>query len=881
MRRSAILFIILSLVAPLAFSGCGTGNTGPAGASAPTTGTLAGTVTDAVKGDALSGVTVTAKDSGGTVLGTAATDNTGSYTLGSLPLGTVTVYFSKTYYTPPGGLIVGVLAGQTVTINATMSEAASGMPSVAITGYNNGMYTTDDFGYGGTAALAASGNDPNGDTLTYSWSNATSPVLGSVTGSGTSGTVAFPAMTAAFASRYDSANLATISGYNYSDNQIGRFGILPITPDTRGQVTAKVTVSDGRGQSASVTLTLNAASVLTGVPNVAVGTRVYMNRGNDNASQTWTLIPPTGSTAALDNASSRTPSFVADIAGSYALSAGGSSTTIHAGNWVGVITGGSGNSITVDSACTGCHNDITASDGFTPWLGTAHSTMFTRGINGGNGSFYGVGCLVCHTVGFDRGTANGGFDDLAAASGWVFPSTLAAGNWDNMVATFPVQNPNTSPVRLANIQCENCHGPQNSGGHGSTGPIDSMNLFTSSRISFSAEQCATCHASGAGYHIYSEWTTLSDDGMGHSNRSRAIASGTSAHCGRCHSVQGFQIYLDQLDAGTIGNIASSTWSSVTAANVEPVTCTACHDPMDATNPHQLRVYDNSALLPAGFRVAGFGKGALCVTCHNSRNGAQSGSTTQTYLHEDTETYNSGDPTGYSAPHQACQSDVFAGRNAYFMGGTLPMISKHAAVEDTCVGCHMELQPATHLSHGSTAHDTHRFIIADNDVATLCANCHSSSVNGEGIQASIEAGLVNLKSKIETAAQTKFSGMADNIAVTGATDPATDTTIGSGSGNFSGSLVTSVELEELHGQIAFIFNTSSPVTFGSASASRFAVQLGNIKNATTALAVYALNGNMVRAGWNYFLIEGDGTKGIHNPTFAQLVLNNTLAQDVSF
>lgn len=870
MRRSAILFIILSLVAPLAFYGCGTGNTGPAGASAPTTGTLAGTVTDAVKGDALSGVTVTAKDSGGTVLGTAATDNTGSYTLGSLPLGTVTVYFSKTFYTPPGGLIVGVLAGQTVTINATMSEASTGKPSVAITGYNNGMYTTDDFGYGGTAALAASGNDPNGDTLTYSWSNATSPAIGSVTGSGTQGTVTFPTMTEAFASRYDSANLATISGYTIPD----RFGILPILPDTRGQVQAKVTVSDGRGQSASVTLTLNAASVLTGVPNVAVGTRVYMNRGNDNASQTWTLTAPSGSTATLDNAASRTPSFVADIAGSYALSAGGNSITIYAGNWQGVITGGSGNSVTPDPACTGCHNDVSAVDEFTPWKTTGHATIFATGINGGSGTS-GTSCFYCHTVGYDWGTANGGFDDLATAAGFVFPSSRVAGNWDNMLANYP------TVARLANIQCENCHGPQTTAAHGSTGPISNLNEFASSRIRFTAEVCATCHASGAGHHIYSEWTTLSEDGMGHSNRSRAIASGTSAHCGRCHSAQGFPLYVDQLNAGTIGNIASSTWSFVTAANVEPVTCTACHDPHDATNPHQLRVYNDSPLLPAGFRVAGFGKGALCVTCHNSRNGARSGSTTQTYLHEDEETYNSGNPTGYSAPHQACQGDVFAGRNAYFMGTTLPMISKHAAVEDTCVGCHMELQPVTHLSHGSTAHDTHRFIIAEGDVATLCANCHSASVNGEAIQASVEAGLTNLKSKIETAAKAKFNGMANNIAVTGATDPATDTTIGSGSGNFSGSLVTSVELEELHGQIAFIFNTSSPVTFGSASASRFAVQLGNIKDAGTSAAVYALSGNMVRAGWNYFLIEGDGTKGIHNPTFAQSVLNNTLAQDVSF
>jgi hypothetical protein len=48
--------------------------------------------------------------------------------------------------------------------------------------------------------------------------------------------------------------------------------------------------------------------------------------------------------------------------------------------------------------------------------------------------------------------------------------------------------------------------------------------------------------------------------------------------------------------------------------------------------------------------------------------------------------------------------------------------------------------------------------------------------------------------------------------------------------------------------------------------------------TTAL--YALSGNLVRAGWNYFLVEGDESKGIHNPTFVNTVINTTLRQDLT-
>ena len=915
-KRTLFLMCSIFLIVPLLFLGCGSGDTGAAGASgtsAPTTGTIAGTVTDAVKLDACAGVTVTAKDSGGAVLGTATTNASGNYSLASLPLGSVTVYFAQTYYTSPGGMTVGVLGGQTVTINATMSEAAAGGPSVAITGYNNGMYTSDDFGYGGTAALAASGNDPNGDTLAYAWSNATSPVLGSVSGSGTTATVTFPTLAQAMASRADTANNGTISGYDYLE---GRFGILPILPDTRGAVSTKVTVTDGRGQSASVTLALNSASVLTGARNVPRGARVYMNRGNDNASQLWTITAmPAGSAAALDNTSSRTPSFVADVSGQYTLTAGANTITLNAGTWTGIVDSAgatdTGYTYGQEGVCLTCHNDTFAINMFTPWYATAHAKIFTLGVTGGDGT-RGTGCLNCHTVGYDRGTDNGGFDDLASSTSWVFP-TRNASAWTNMVANFP------AVAQLANIQCENCHGPQASQGHMTTGPlgeIASNNTFASDRISYSAELCATCHASGTGHNLYSQWNSASAEGFGHSNRSRAIASGKSSHCGRCHGAQGFTVYVDQLEAGVVGSIDDVTvpagakfLSSISAANVEPVTCTACHDPHDATNPNQLRVFGDTALLPSGFQMTGVGKGALCITCHNSRNGARTGSKTATYLHEDGETYNGGNPTGWSAPHQACQSDVFAGRNAYFMGsGSLPQISRHAAVEDPCVGCHMVLNPKSHLSHGSPAVDAHRFRIEEANLASFCGNCHGAgTVNGEAIQASIESGLEHLAAKMVASLQAKLNGTSAGAPIYMTLYPtdaagniltnASGGEVQSTRGQFvydNTNVATTISVIEPHGQIGFLVTLTNPTTLTIGGVdytfSKFEVQLGNIFSTqppatgtitpTDLYSVYKLSGNMVRAGWNFFLIEGDQSLGIHNPSFAQAVLNVTVAQDLS-
>lgn len=888
-KRVLVLICSVFLIVPLLFMGCGndgaTGAAGDNGTNAPTTGTIAGTVTDAVKLDGILGVTVTAKGSDNVVKGTATTDATGAYSLANLPLGTVTVYFAQTDYTSPGGMTVGVLGGQTVTINAALSEAAAGGPSVSITGYNSGMYTTDDFGYGGTAALAASGSDPNGDTLTYAWSNATAPVLGSVSGSGTTATTTFPTLVAAMATRPDTANNGTISGYAYLN---GRFGILPILPDTRGAVSTKVTVTDGRGQSASVTLALNAASVLTGARNVPRGARVYMNRGNDNASQTWAItVKPTGSAAALDNASIRTPSFVADVTGVYTLTAGSNTITLNAGTWTGIIDAAgattTGYTVGQEGACRTCHNGTIAVNEFDDWYATAHSKIFTLGVTGGSGTT-GASCLTCHTVGFDRGTNNGGFDDLASSTGWVFPTRNSTA-WTSMVTNYP------TVAKLANIQCENCHGPQASPGHMSTGPlgaIDNNNKFASDRIAYSAELCATCHASGTGHNLYSQWAS-----SGHANASLAVSRGsasagtTTNSCGRCHSAQGFTIYADQLKAGNVGYIDNATspafFSSVNTGNVEPQTCTACHDPHDVTNPNQLRLFDNVTLLPSGFGIRTFGKGAICTACHNTRNGVYMDNTgavtsnTTAFLHEDGQT--NGTPFAITG-HDHTQADVFTGRNAYFMGGNLPMMSKHAAVEDTCVGCHMALNPTTHLSHGAPAVDGHRFGINTTNMATYCGNCHGAgTVNGEAIQASTQAGLDSVKASMEAAMLTflRVGGARDNIVIVGQSYYDNGTRVGSSTSsvtvntagaNITGARYTSGATFEftITGQTNKV---RASLFIGSATANpAMSVKWGGgATGFDTSSIIY-------KACWNVVMITNDFSLGIHNPTFVQQVLNNT-------
>ena len=71
-------------------------------------------------------------------------------------------------------------------------------------------------------------------------------------------------------------------------------------------------------------------------------------------------------------------------------------------------------------------------------------------------------------------------------------------------------------------------------------------------------------------------------------------------CVRCHTAPGFRNFI--ANAGSTNGYATNTV-------YEAITCAACHDPHDATNPHQLRAA-NSYTLPEGTTVTNVGLGGL-------------------------------------------------------------------------------------------------------------------------------------------------------------------------------------------------------------------------------------------------------------------------------
>jgi hypothetical protein len=150
----------------------------------------------------------------------------------------------------------------------------------------------------------------------------------------------------------------------------------------------------------------------------------------------------------------------------------------------------------------------------------------------------------------------------------------------------------------ANVQCESCHGP---------GSEHAFSLGNKDRISvsFSAGDCAQCHASEPYHLIGVEWANSQ-----HSIATRTPTGETRAACVRCHSGQGFTDFA----AGLPQNQQRTMY--------EAITCASCHDPHgDADHPQMLRTLNSVTLYDGITTVTNGGLGQLCMQCHIARRDA--------------------------------------------------------------------------------------------------------------------------------------------------------------------------------------------------------------------------------------------------------------------
>jgi len=560
-----------------------------------------------------------------------------------------------------------------------------------------------------------------------------------------------------------------------------------------------------------------AGSTLTGLTNSPLGTNVPLFKTGDRVTG-----GAGGTPSPLYQLAGRA-FFRPDAVGQYTVRAtitttGGAGGTNIAPAVTNITTTITASTYYGLNSCAACHSGgvLNAPSVYPTYTNTPHATYFTRAIDGLVSSHYSKSCIQCHTVGYDTNSfaINGGFDDLATLYGWTFPSVLTNGNWANMPAE--MQN-------MANIQCENCHGPgsQHPFAKGITGNTNYI------AVSYGAGVCAQCHDGLNNEYQCAEWNNSL-----HASSARE----PSAACVRCHQGPGFIGWAtaggmsaqNMYPTNVISANAYSTNILTTAPNTsyEAITCQTCHDPHDASNPHELRLGYN-VVLSDGTVVTNAGAGGLCIQCHNSRNGSY---TNQMVKYPALQpNYPGGASFGV---HDSPQGDLLEGANAETYGKAIPSSPHANVVTDTCAGCHMQPVAATNSYFAKAGGHTFKMSYTNSlgakvPLTTVCVQCHGTitnfdfpvaDYNGDGVVEGVQTEVQHLLDKLSTL-------MPNNTYQPNSANYVAD------------------------GQIKVIdrssFKTNWPVKF-------------------------------LKAGYNYNYVTADGSLGIHNAAFAVGILKASIA-----
>lgn len=674
----------------------------------------------------------------------------------------------------------------------------------------------------------------------------------------------------------------------YLPDKISVIGINPYNLEEISyhvRVTAEV---DGYEIIAEKVITPTEVSL--GIQNVPIGSTVILNTKKNN-SYNWKLME--GKTTIYENISPN-PFFIPEIPGIYEISDGNNnSIKIYAGTYIGVgniktsegtIADHPKNKLKLDNIenCFSCHgpnSPVKSGSGddkvsyniyekFDKWINTGHARIMSWSLEGAGEpeiSHYSDSCLSCHSVGYIEGKKldDGGFystlknyyniNTLFIGENGIFDlpasTEIASTYWEELNNSYP------KLAALSNIQCENCHGPvgsKNNDGKSDLimGPSHGKGIID--KISYDSSLCGTCHGEPPRHNRYQLWQQT--ESSGHANYDLAYStSRMNGHCDRCHNAQGFIEWSNQIkETGSANNLIDSYFEKYkwriqnTAANVDPVTCVACHDPhdtgLDGVNA-EVRIY-NDAILPVGFNVSGYGYGALCITCHNSRNG----------IHNDKVA-----PKDFQAPHSASQGDVFAGENAYFVN--TPIISVHSLVDNTCTGCHMAPNPDKGINGTN-----HTFQV---DKKVLCTSCHGG--DNVNITVSADAYQEGIKKKIEDMASTienkLLKRMPEAFQISN-WDSQTDT-------------YNNVNLSKHDIEMVVLFNDNSPIEIHGQMSMGFITKdkklymsrIPDIKVGSET--VFNYNDDLMKSLWNFYILESDGSFGIHNPEYTEIVISKTL------
>lgn len=641
-----------------------------------------------------------------------------------------------------------------------------------------------------------------------------------------------------------------------------RWMVLPLTAsDLReaGRVTVSVSAATATGNytdAVDIVADLGSiAAVNPGVHTVPVGKAVLL-QGKSQPSYAWSLKTPGGSAAALNAPTSANPSFTPDVPGSYLVLEGNRERLkIRAGQWNGAVvaeeTDIRGRWIGVGGCM--CHTTDPMGARFKLWRQSGHAEIFNQCVN--TVFSYQESCFACHSVGFGGKGAEGGLTSPAAYPEFKKDQTLwnhgrepavirpKPGNAAAILKEYP------GVAKFANVQCENCHGPNNSPSHGKKGEKGVM----PQRTSLTAELCGMCHDDLTEDPSFQQWL----DAKKHANYGLALSSATvetqgelAGDCGRCHAAQGFLGWLARGErtallapSGSATALNELAALGLTREQVHPVTCAVCHEPHNpgstfrwATEKVPTRGADYKNMHPREFRNDQGGRGAVCITCHSTFWGAYNDAALPMVGSD-------------VAPHVG-QGDVLFGENAFFV--KTGAYKSHARVEDTCVWCHVKSVPKS-AKDGYPRRKARHTFRAD---VKACASCHDFS--GEDLMAVVEKDTATLKEAIEQALVREI-GRKGRVTLVKAGAGGADVQLSSGE-------LGKLRLSEAGRSMAVEVDTAGRA---------YKVPLGQLYPGGEDLRQGAFGQLMVKAAWNYFLIERDGSRGSHNPQFVREVLAVTL------
>jgi hypothetical protein len=340
------------------------------------------------------------------------------------------------------------------------------------------------------------------------------------------------------------------------------WGIVPVTPSTRGEVELRATWSHA-GHTGSRVLRLAAAARSRGLPNVAVNTRLYLAGDGFHV-----VSAPEGSSAVVSNAG-ELMAFTPDRSGVFMLAdARGKTLRLFAGRY---------DDTPLDCGRSDCHADIAQSSRSNPM-----TTILQRGLDGPFAGDYPACALACHAVG-EPGIDDGGFTAVAARL-HLSPADMRRSGFHDLPA--PLQ-------RLGGVGCLACHGP---GTVAEPGGRDAL---------LRVDVCATCHDASPRYGHVEAWQSS------RMARSDADLRTHDAPCARCHTTWGF-----------LGEEARKPDDGALPVGISCAACHAVHPTraaagsvIGATCTAALRRETPRPALLEGALAASADKSAACLSCH--------------------------------------------------------------------------------------------------------------------------------------------------------------------------------------------------------------------------------------------------------------------------